>query len=111
MIYAISCRGALKFGVARNPKARLKELQTGNPNELKLEVALSLTDDKEKQIHRWLKSECIRGEWFCGPLSYEVLLDLKARHLCGGDPNETGHPDYPFWWAVIKCGGSCAEKS
>lgn len=66
MIYAIQAGegGPIKFGRARNPLARLAELQTGCHETLMLVCSAPLNDDIERQIHEGLRDERIRGEWF-----------------------------------------------
>jgi hypothetical protein len=94
MIYAIQCGddGPVKFGLAKNPASRLAELQTGNPAPLKLLVAVQLRDDCERTIHRWLREERVRGEWFTlGPKTTSVLGDLQIRAALG--PGDQTDPD------------------
>lgn len=91
MIYAIQCGDAVKFGKTKgNPYARLSELQTGNPVELKLLVAVELQEFCEKRIHDWLKSSRIRGEWFVLNESVKsIVKDLRIRAALGeGDQTD-----------------------
>jgi hypothetical protein len=108
LVYAIQAgkEGPIKFGVARNPLSRLSTLQTGNHEPLRLVVAVNLKDCRERQIHYWLREERLRGEWFSGPKTTNVLSDLKTRARCVNhdDPGD----EYGFWLAVDGCGGSCA---
>ena len=69
-LYGISDGGMIKLGMSCNPTARIKELQTSNPNELNIiwkyytgkcvKTARSL----EKKLHRRCKKYKERGEWF-----------------------------------------------
>ena len=60
-----------KIGISQNSHKRKQQLQTGNPNEIKL-IYLCKIDpgikaiDVETIIHRYLKvkHKWIRGEWF-----------------------------------------------
>lgn len=54
--------GPIKIGKAFLPKARLKDLQIGNPEELQLVGVLG--EDREEALHRQFREERIRGEWF-----------------------------------------------
>lgn len=64
--------GAVKVGVSKNPKKRVKQLQTGNENKLELiffeefECPRSKIFQIEKMVHRDLHMRCERkvGEWF-----------------------------------------------
>jgi hypothetical protein len=55
-----------KIGLAINPGARLKELQTGNPHILKLCYVLTVEQAAylEAKLHRYFKDHRLRGEWF-----------------------------------------------
>lgn len=69
-LYGISDGAMIKLGMSCNPKARIKELQTSNPKDLKMiwdyytgrcvKTARSL----EKKLHRRCKRYRARGEWF-----------------------------------------------
>ena len=67
MIYFIKTadRGFVKIGQARDPEARLKQLQTASPDEL--EIIATIPDyygDTEKELHARFKDDRYRGEWF-----------------------------------------------
>ena len=66
MIYAIQAgeSGPIKFGVARNPNARLGELQTGNAIVLKIIALADVDHSIEGFIHRHLEADHEHGEWF-----------------------------------------------
>ena len=110
LIYAIrqGDSGPIKFGVAGNPRARLSELQTGNPERLSLLVQVDLPDHCERQIHGWLREERLVGEWFHGDKTADVLRDLRARAMCR-NPYAPDDDEYVFWDWVYGCGGSCAQ--
>lgn len=84
--YAIRVVGEtdIKFGYARDPKRRLKKLQTGQPKRLELIVAwpvvLSVGELPDKVIHRQFAAHRISpdGEWFKG--SPEVVA--LSRKCC-----------------------------
>jgi hypothetical protein len=61
--------GAVKIGIARAPDDRLKQLQTGNHEQLRLVAAVYGHGDAqliEQTMHDLLKPWHIRGEWFEG---------------------------------------------
>ena len=94
MIYAIraGAAGPIKFGVAKNPRKRLAQLQTGSHEPLTLLVAVEMRDDCERQIHRWLRASHIRGEWFAFDEKAQSLLgDLEIRAALG--PGDQTEPD------------------
>lgn len=85
MIYAIEAVGlnAVKFGKAKNPAYRLKELQTGSPFPLKLLAAVDWHDEKEKMLHRALAPARRCGEWFDASPDVEEFVNTM---MC---PNST----------------------
>jgi len=66
--------GFYKIGIARDPQKRLKELQTGNPNQLTIiETFLSEYSNKvEKNLHRKYSYTKKEGEWFDLSIKEEV---------------------------------------
>ena len=54
----------VKIGVAKNPAARIKELQTGNPIVLKLWLAFPGGVEEERLLHWWMSGQRVNGEWF-----------------------------------------------
>jgi hypothetical protein len=65
-VYFITCRetGTVKIGSSLEPEARLKELQTGHPFELKVEAVLPGGCSEEFDFHRRFSEERLKGEWF-----------------------------------------------
>ena len=65
--------GHFKIGIARDPGSRRRELQTGNPEPIKLEGATIATDwgvdprSLEMEIHRLLAPYRTSGAWFKAP--------------------------------------------
>jgi T5orf172 domain len=69
-VYAIRCgRYAVKIGMARDPTARMLDLQAANPQKLILEHSQQLpyrrlAETVERRIHQAFSDRHIRGEWF-----------------------------------------------
>lgn len=65
-VYLIHAQGTklYKIGVAADPEARLRELQTANPLGLVLLYKIPGTRSVEQAIHRKLEEYRVRGEWF-----------------------------------------------
>ena len=62
-------RSCVKIGVSKHPEKRIKQLQTGSPNPLKLVQTFQMDKSKvyqiEKDCHREMRSVFRkRGEWF-----------------------------------------------
>lgn len=68
----------VKIGRAIDVRARLKGLQTGNPQELRVLAATPGAAYDEAEFHRHLKFSRVRGEWFEGPM-VDVFLDWFHR--------------------------------
>lgn len=66
MIYAIQAgdAGPIKFGVAKDVKRRMKELQTGSAERLRVLASSPVHDGNEALIHRHLEGDRMCGEWF-----------------------------------------------
>lgn len=75
-VYFITCRktGTVKIGSSLEPHARLKELQTGHPFELKLEAVLPGGTDEEFGFHRRFSDERLKGEWFRVTEMIELII-------------------------------------
>lgn len=68
-VYMVALKGFIKIGHAANPEARLKQMQTGSPWELKIVALLPFPSKKaardyELELHHRLRSFRVRGEWF-----------------------------------------------
>ena len=56
--------GMIKIGRSKDPQKRLKQLQTGNPNKLKLIACFEGLGWREKLLHEELQMFRKKGEWF-----------------------------------------------
>lgn len=83
-IYIISnSNGFVKVGVSKNPTKRVKQLQTGNGEKLKLLFTEEFECTRkhllhiEKKIHKDLSQKCSKqiGEWF--QISPEQIQSIK----------------------------------
>ena len=68
-VYLIADDRFVKIGKANNPQKRLKELQTGNPIELKICALIPCANeskayDLEGALHRAYRDYRLSGEWF-----------------------------------------------
>lgn len=103
-IYAISCCGYVKFGFARDVKARLKALATSNPFPLKLEASVAADARLERAIHLHLCKFWVRGEWFVFSPEVEGVIKMiesgqiaaALSELMDGAPSV---PDQHVAWA------------
>ena len=55
-----------KVGITNNPKARLIQVQTSNPEEVCLVFQKKVlnTEMVERKLHHALRRQRVRGEWF-----------------------------------------------
>tara|TARA_B100000131_G_C18023053_1_gene575364 strand:+ start:493 stop:786 length:294 start_codon:yes stop_codon:yes gene_type:complete len=81
--------GMIKIGRSKDPVKRLKQLQTGNPNELKLIASFKDQGWKEKIIHESLKSFRLKGEWFSYKCIGSIPDDLYEKIEYGS---------FDDWW-------------
>lgn len=66
-VYFIGCgRGPIKIGVATDVLARLHDLQTGCPYELRLLGKIPGSKAAERALHNVFAAFRVRGEWFAG---------------------------------------------
>lgn len=67
-IYAIGTETRQKIGFSKNPQARLKQLQTGNAEQLVLHHYIEVQDDRTRLLERFLHKDIgykkLKGEWF-----------------------------------------------
>ncbi|WP_395393097.1 GIY-YIG nuclease family protein [Novosphingobium sp. BL-8A] len=89
---------AVKIGFTKqDPRARLKQLQTGNPARLKLLGWYPGTLKDERELHKRLAAYNIGGEWFrlddaASDLWRPIVTVIQINNaLCGYDP-EAAHP-------------------
>lgn len=67
-------QGPIKIGRAEDVDARLRELQTGNPQKLTLLATMRGGRAAERTLHARFRTSRIRGEWFVpSPELLEVI--------------------------------------
>lgn len=80
MIYFIEAGdgGPIKIGRAVDPESRLRQLQTGTPERLRLLAVVAGSRDLESDIHRRLAAHRRSGEWFePAPDVFAVMAELR----------------------------------
>lgn len=79
-IYVIENNGTYKVGFSKNPERRIKALQTGCANKLKLiytePIEVAKTYIIEKIIHKNLANYKIMGEWYKTDIS-TIITEIK----------------------------------
>ena len=75
--------GKYKIGIAKNPSQRIKQLQTGNSDELQLiETYLSENASKiETSLHHQYSHVRNYGEWFDLSVSDEVSFKQRCKQI------------------------------
>tara|TARA_B100000212_G_C27355295_1_gene525577 strand:+ start:1167 stop:1463 length:297 start_codon:yes stop_codon:yes gene_type:complete len=81
--------GMIKIGRSKNPSKRLKQLQTGNPNKLKLIASFKEMGWREKLIHENLKQFRKEGEWFDYNCIGSIPVDIYEKIKWGS---------FDDWW-------------
>ena len=66
MIYLIlnESNTKCKIGVSKNPKLRLKQLQTGSSENLRIDIIINGDFCSEKELHKNFSTIREKGEWF-----------------------------------------------
>ena len=77
--------GPIKIGFTNNLKTRLRTIQTGNPERIKIHYSIEFKTEKdmraaEKKIHRTLAHKRKKGEWF-DILPEDAKLELEHLHM------------------------------
>jgi len=78
----------LKIGISKEPKYRIKALQTGNPINLVLLLNFHATQTIEIRLHNYLKKYNLSGEWYPligknGNKVSVILRELCLGYFCG----------------------------
>jgi len=75
------CGGAIKIGYSVDPQKRLKELQTGYPDTLKVLLMIPGSENTERALHKHFEASRLKGEWFRpDPYVIEKIKELKAKY-------------------------------
>lgn len=72
--------GPVKIGQAQDPRARLRELQCGNPDRLVIRSVILAEQETERSLHVAWASARVRGEWFGGGM--EEAIVAFAQQAC-----------------------------
>ena len=84
--------GMIKIGRSKDPNKRLKQLQTGNPNKLKLIASFKDMGWREKILHERLERWSEQGEWFNYGCVGSIPDDLYEQIEWGS---------FDDWWVKI----------
>jgi len=74
--------GLIKIGQAHEPEVRLKLLQIGSPDRLKLLGSMRCFEKCESILHKTFYKDKVHGEWY---RSSEKLLEFIAKFT---EPNK-----------------------
>lgn len=87
--------GPIKVGLSGDPLKRVRQLQTGHPEELHILLAFPGSREDEKAIHKLLDPLCVGGEWFANhPALQKAIAQYREffygdRELVNGLPTES----------------------
>jgi hypothetical protein len=102
-VYLISEIGSdrVKIGYAKNPRARLHTLQTGNPRKLCLSMSFASGRDIERALHEAFKASAVGLEWFEDPHGViHRLFETFAEAASWGDQITPAHIALEARWAI-----------
>ena len=83
-VYLIECGGRYKVGVSENTERRVTELND-RPFPAKLitkSEPVHCAFEAEREIHEWLDSYRVNGEWFDIPEHFVKSVALVVRDVC-----------------------------
>ena len=80
MIYLISTNTHIKLGFSKNPKRRLKQLQTANAEKLMLLKVFPGDKKVEKELHDLLDEYRMEGEWFLYDDDIFKTIDIYLKY-------------------------------
>ena len=75
-------QGAIKIGIARDPRKRLLELQVGTSDELRILHTIPGTEDTERALHERFAHLRLRGEWFRAGFDLVRFIADRMRADC-----------------------------
>ena len=116
VLYFIGCNEyAVKIGFTEDIYKRLKQLQTGNPYELKLlHLIDNISPQLESFVHDFFESAHIKNEWYDHSDTSHIISQLKKGHsmqtiILNYDPllyesfvYNNKNSKMPWWYSKIK---------
>lgn len=102
--------GPIKIGYTSkdNPEDRLRDLQTGNPNQLRLVAAIP--SNIERDLHRKFSHIRIKGEWFESTDELLSFID-SLQQKSASDPESVSFSqtfeDSGLSWDILGYGLGC----
>lgn len=87
-LYILSCTNRLKIGITNNIDTRIKTLQTGNPEPIKLEYIEERykPHKAETYLHHKFQKYQVSGEWFEGISIDQIRVALMLFHDQDNEP-------------------------
>ena len=83
IVYAIRVNEYVKIGTTASLKNRLEDLGCGCPYEYELLAAIPGHFRSEKAVHEYLSDERVKGEWFSGEKTEEVVKTMQEAERNG----------------------------
>lgn len=96
-VYFITCRDVnmVKVGYSDRVRMRFYGIQVCCPLEVKMELMLPGGKDEEKAIHKLLKKDNVRGEWFW-------ITNTVERFIANPPPPPREYPDLTAPYTDLK---------
>ena len=83
IVYAIRANNRVKFGTTRHLKQRLVDLGCGCPDEYELLATIPGHYRSERAVHEYLADERVKGEWFSGEKTEELVKTMQEAERNG----------------------------
>lgn len=75
------CGGAIKIGYSKEPETRLKSLQTGYPDTLRILLLVPGSEKTEQYFHMKFEIYKLQGEWYKpDQVLLDYIEDLKGKY-------------------------------
>ncbi|WP_127523631.1 GIY-YIG nuclease family protein [Mesorhizobium sp. Z1-4] len=82
-VYFLWAGDAIKVGFSRDPFVRASALKTGISSDMRLFLTVPGTRGDERRLHRRLRHQRLRGEWFKASTATLLVLRMVLNENCG----------------------------
>jgi hypothetical protein len=83
-VYFVACREFIKIGWSENWRSRLHNMQTSNPDQIKVLLVLAQPKSLEAELHKQFAAYAHRGEWFKDGPEIRAFIKTRKNECCAG---------------------------
>lgn len=81
-VYFVACREFIKIGWSENWRSRLANMQTSNPDPIKVLLVLAQPKSFETELHDRFAAHAHRGEWFKDHPEIRAFIKARKDECC-----------------------------